>query len=242
MSEQFIFKRYEIKYQITKQQFAIIKQAMQEHMIPDEHGKSTICSLYFDTPNDLLVRRSIQSPPYKEKLRLRSYGVANADTLVFIEIKKKYDSIVYKRRVGMTYREAVDYLYHNKPVMDTQITREIDYLRQLYVGIRPAVLLTYDREAYYDKDDHEFRMTFDDHVLYRTNHLELDKGIYGTPILDDDLVLMEVKVAEAMPLWLVKVLSENKIYKSSFSKFGTAYKKICEAKTQKENGGIYQYA
>ncbi|MGN0483414.1 MAG: polyphosphate polymerase domain-containing protein [Lachnospiraceae bacterium] len=242
MSEQLIFKRYEIKYKITKKQFARIKEAMKEHMIPDEHGKSTICSLYFDTPDHLLVRRSIQSPPYKEKLRLRSYGVATDDSQVFIEIKKKYDSIVYKRRVGMTYNEAYDYLYNDKQIMDTQITREIDYLRSLYTGIAPSILLTYDREAYYDKDDHEFRMTFDDHILYRTEHLELDKGIYGTPVLDDNYVLMEVKVAEAMPLWLVKVLSKNNIYKTSFSKFGTAYKMICESEKKKENGGIYQYA
>ena len=85
-------------------------------------------------------------------------------------------------------------------------------------------------------------MTFDDHILYRTEHLELDKGVYGTPVLDDNYVLMEIKVAEAMPLWLVKVLSRNNIYKTSFSKFGTAYRKICEEKNNKENGGIYQYA
>ena len=132
MGEQLIFKRYEVKYKITKKQLAIIKEAMKEHMIPDEHGKSTIYSLYFDTPDNLLVRRSIQSPPYKEKLRMRSYGTAKPDSQVFIEIKKKYDSVVYKRRVGMTYQEAVDYLFHNKKIIDTQISREIDYLRELY--------------------------------------------------------------------------------------------------------------
>lgn len=239
MREQMTFKRYEIKYMITKAQMAVIQKAMAEHMIADAHGKNTLCSLYFDTPDHLLVRRSLEHPIYKEKLRLRSYGTATNDQPVFVELKKKYDSVVYKRRVCMNAAQAYDYLLNGKPVMDSQISREIDYFLQMYEGIHPAVLLSYRRDAYYAKDDHEFRITFDDNILWRDHDLRLDSGIYGTPLLDKDQVLMEVKAAGAFPLWFVRILSENHIYKTNFSKYGAAYTTIYQ---NQSNGGIYRYA
>lgn len=239
MNEQMTFKRYEIKYMITGAQAKRIQEAMAEHMIGDVHGKGTLCSLYFDTPDFLLVRRSLEHPVYKEKLRLRSYGPAGNDHLIFVELKKKFDSVVYKRRVGMTVSQANDYLLKRTPVMDTQITREIDYFLQMYEGIRPAVLLSYQRDAYYAKDDHEFRITFDDNLLWRDYSLTLDSGIYGTSLLDKDQILMEVKVAHAFPLWFVRLLSDNHIYKTNFSKYGAAYTTIYQ---NQQNGGIYRYA
>lgn len=239
MSEQTVFKRYEMKYMVTKSQQRIIKNAMEEHMIPDIHGRSTICSLYFDTPQYILARRSMEHPDYKEKLRLRSYGVAKEDSTVFVEIKKKYDGVVYKRRVGMSFSEATSYLYQHQKVMDTQISREIDYCLKRYEGIAPAVMLSYDREAYYAKDDHEFRMTFDDHILWRDYDLTLDAGIYGENIIPEGMALLEVKTAGAIPLWLVKVFSENRIYKTSFSKYATAYQTIM---TREEQEGVLSYA
>jgi hypothetical protein len=239
MSEQLIFKRYEIKYMITKPQAELIKQAMKEHMIADEHGRSTILSLYFDTPDYRLIRRSLERPVYKEKLRLRSYGLAGEDTQVFVELKKKYESVVYKRRIGMTKHEADEYLLKGKQISDSQIAKEVDYFMDLYEDIRPSVLLSYEREAFYDRDNHEFRVTFDDNILWRDYNLSLDSGIYGSPILDKDKILMEVKAADAFPLWFVQILSRNRIYQTSFSKYGTAYMAIYNNRL---NGGIYRYA
>lgn len=239
MSEQMTFKRYEIKYMITRTQMAVIQKAMAEHMIADSHGKSTLCSLYFDTPDYLLVRRSLEHPLYKEKLRLRSYGVADNRHPVFVELKKKYDSVVYKRRVCMSAAQANDYLLKGKSVADSQITREIDYFLQMYEGIHPAVLLTYQRDAYYAKEDHEFRITFDDSLLWRDYDLNLDSGIYGAPLLQKDQILMEVKVAGAFPLWFVRILSDNHIYKTNFSKYGTAYAAIYQNQL---TGGMNRYA
>ena len=148
MGNQMIFKRYEIKYMLNSEQLSLLKQEMEKYMIADEHGKSTICSLYFDTPQYLLIRRSMDHPMYKEKLRLRSYGVAGKDTEVFVELKKKYDSVVYKRRVAMTEEAACQYLLEHKQILDTQITREIDYCMKIYRGLAPAMMLSYEREAY----------------------------------------------------------------------------------------------
>jgi SPX domain protein involved in polyphosphate accumulation len=226
MKDQMIFKRYEIKYMISAKQLAIIKEAFKEHMIADVHGKSTICSLYYDTPDFRLIRRSLEKPVYKEKLRVRSYGVSNPDSLVFVELKKKYKSVVYKRRISLPEKDATEYLSTGVAKSQSQITNEIDYALKFYHPLVPSMLLSYDREAYYGKDNHEFRITFDSNVLWRDYDLSLCKGIYGNEILQPDQIIMEVKTADAIPLWLVKLLSEHHIYKTSFSKYGTAYQTL----------------
>ena len=236
MSEQMIFKRYEIKYMLNQIQFEKLKNIMKEYMREDEHGKSTNCSLYFDTPQYLMIRRSMEHPIYKEKLRVRSYGVAQKDSPVFVELKKKYDSVTYKRRIEMTESNMEKYLLDRKNIMDTQITREIDYVLKTYNGLNPSVMLSYDRQAYYSKEDHDFRMTFDENILWRDYDLSLTKGIYGRPILEKNQILLEIKVASAFPMWLVDFLNKNKIYKTSFSKYAKAYGQM-----RKMNGGIKNY-
>lgn len=228
MAEQMIFKRYEIKYMLNRSQFEKLKETMKDYMNADEHGKNTNCSLYFDTPQFLMIRRSMERPIYKEKLRVRSYGVAQKDSTVFVELKKKYDSVTYKRRIGMIESDMEKYLIGHTPVMDTQISREIDYVFKIYDKLEPAVMLSYDRQAFYAKDNHDFRMTFDENILWRDYDLSLIKGIYGRPLLEEDQILLEVKVASAFPMWLVRFLNENKIYKTSFSKYANAYKQMRE--------------
>ena len=236
MGDQMIFKRHEIKYMISTEHLALLKQAFEQYMVADEHGESTICSLYFDTPSCQLIRRSIEHPIYKEKLRLRSYGVANADTKVFVELKKKYKKVVYKRRITLTEKDAMRYLLKGEIDTPTQITNEIDYFKEFYPGIAPSMLLMYKREAYYSKDDHDFRVTFDRDVLWRDYDLSLDKGIYGRQILEPNQILMEVKTKDAIPLWMTKILTDNHIYKKSFSKYGTAY--LTKLREQLQKGKI----
>ena len=170
----------------------------------------------------------MERPIYKEKLRVRSYGVAQKDSTVFVELKKKYDSVTYKRRIGMIESDMEKYLIGHTPVMDTQISREIDYVFKTYDKLEPAVLLSYDRQAFYAKDNHDFRMTFDENILWRDYDLLLTKGIYGRPLLEEDQILLEVKVASAFPMWLVRFLNDNKIYKTSFSKYANAYRQMRE--------------
>ena len=193
MADQMIFKRCEIKYMLDITQAELLKNQMKQYMTADEHGMSTICSLYFDTPDYLLIQRSMEHPVYKEKLRLRSYGTADKDTTVFVELKKKYESVVYKRRIAMTEDEAERYLLFHEKVKDTQITREIDYCLKNYKKLSPAVMLSYEREAFYAKDDHEFRITFDQNILWRNYDLSLCKGIYGEAILDKNNIEEYIK-------------------------------------------------
>ena len=225
MSFQTVFKRYELKYMLTLEQKERILDAMQEHMSIDKYGRSTIRNIYFDTDSYRLIRRSIDKPIYKEKLRIRSYGKATDDSRVFVELKKKYDGVVYKRRLDLPCDAAFDWVEGKAPrPTDTQISREIEYFLKYYGTLRPAAFLSYEREAYYEKNGGSFRVTFDDNIIFRTTDLSLKSDVYGESLLENGKVLMELKCSGGIPLWLVRVLSKEKIYKTSFSKYGTGYK------------------
>ena len=236
MGFQTVFQRYELKYLLTQAQKETVLRAMQSYMTLDKYGRTTIRNLYYDTDNYLLIRRSIEKPAYKEKLRIRSYGQADDDSMVFVELKKKYKQVVYKRRISLPYTDATVWLSRERhPDKRTQIANEIDYFLDYYGSLRPTVFLSYEREAYYANDSSDFRVTFDDNILCRQNELSLESEAYGTPILPEGKVLMEIKCSGGIPLWMTHVLSEEKIYKTSFSKYGTAYGMMIFPQTHKIN-------
>ncbi len=236
MKYQNTFKRYEIKYMITYKQKAIILSHIAPYMKLDKYGRTTIRNLYFDTDNWRLIRRSIEKPVYKEKLRLRSYGLATPDSNIFVELKKKYKSVVYKRRLVLPENEVMASFENDTPLpVKSQIGDEIEYFRGYYKNLYPKVFLSYEREAYFSLDGSNFRITFDDNILYRTDDLLLCSPPNGKSILGDGLVLMEVKTSGALPLWLTATLTENNIFNTSFSKYGTAYTDIIN----NINGGIF---
>ncbi len=226
MAYQAVFRRYELKYMLTAQQKVRLLQKMAPYMALDKYGRTTICNLYFDTPDYLLIRRSIEKPVYKEKLRVRSYGQAAAEGAVYVELKKKYKSVVYKRRVSMPEKEALAWLSGGEGPQKSQIADEINYVRQFYGELAPKVYLSYEREAYYAKDGSDFRVTFDDTILCRQDRLSLEEAPSGTPILPEDMALMELKCSGGIPLWMTAFLTEERIFKTSYSKYGTAYKTL----------------
>lgn len=219
------FKRYEMKYLITQNKKREIENLMGKYIEPDKYFHSLIQNIYYDTPDYRLIRTSMEKPLYKEKLRLRCYGVATKDTPAFIEIKKKYDGIVYKRRVEMEYEKACRYLNQNLRIVDEkeQILREIDYFKEFYKDLKGAMYISYERDAYHGKENPDLRITFDEKIFYRTDNLTLNTGAYGTDLLSKGECLMEIKIADAMPLWLTQILNLPYIEKTSFSKYGRAY-------------------
>lgn len=222
---QTVFKRYELKYMLTAEQKDKILETIKPYMELDKYGRTTIRNLYFDTDTYLLIRRSIEKPAYKEKLRIRSYSRANSDSTVFVELKKKYKSIVYKRRLSLPEQEAIQWLTKEQHCRkDTQISAEVDYFLDYYKTLRPTVFLSYEREAYHTKDKSDFRVTFDDTILFRQEDLSLESEVYGIPILPEGIVLMEIKCSGGIPLWMTEILSKEHIYKTSYSKYGTAYR------------------
>lgn len=220
------FRRVEKKYILTKEQYYIFKEAIEEKMREDEHGKSIICNIYFDTLQYDLIRHSITKPIYKDKVRLRSYNIPTKDDDVYLEIKKKYKGIVSKRRIRMTLNNFNVYINkEDNDIEDTQIKREIDYYFNYY-KLKPKMFISYYRRAYYDKENIDFRLTFDSNILARDYDLELEKGNYGINILDIDKYVMEVKTLGGIPIWFVRLLDELKVYPCGFSKYGEAYSQL----------------
>ena len=229
MAYETVFKRYELKYTLTLRQKAQLLEVMAPHMALDQYGRTTIRNLYYDTDDYRLIRHSLEKPVYKEKLRLRSYSKVSQTDPVFVELKKKYDAVVYKRRLSLPYGDALSWLGGDPPPRDTQIAREIDYFLHYYPSLHPTVCLSYEREAYRSGD---FRVTFDENLLARTTDLTLDADPYGISLLPEEQVLLELKCNGGIPLWMTHFLTENHIYKTPFSKYGMAYQRLLY---QKEN-------
>ncbi len=236
--------RKEIKFMLSMEQYEALLTQVHKYMDPDKFcigGKDYgIYNLYYDTPDDYLIRTSLEKPKYKEKLRLRSYfSPASPSDKVFLEIKKKVNGIVTKRRVTMTLEESDAYLMkRQKPVdlskyLQKQIFSELDVFLNTYPVI-PKQYISYQRSAFFGKDDPDFRLTFDRQITERRYDLSLGLPSYGAQIIAPNQRLMEVKIAGAMPLWLSQALSELKIYKISFSKYGTAYKRYVRNKLYQE--------
>ena len=229
-----VFNRYEHKYMLNREQFEKIIKILDEHMDMDSHNENhtpyTIANIYFDTPDDYLIRTSLSKPEYKEKLRLRAYGVPDRETKVFLEIKKKFRGIVNKRRTKLKLAEAYSFVATGKApepkdYMNTQVLRELEYFLKIY-NLSPKLYLAYDRIAYFEKENKDLRISFDMNIRSRRYDLALEKGDYGERLLPDGVYLMEIKTSLAKPLWLTHSLAELDIKRTRFSKYGTEFKNM----------------
>lgn len=219
-----IFKRAEKKFVIDAKQMEVVLSAFEDRLVPDSYGESIISNIYYDTPSYRLIRTSLQKPVYKEKLRLRAYGKVEVDTPSFVEIKKKYKGIVYKRRIALPYEQALEYLNGQQQLSNPgQISKEIDWFKSYYQGLKPSMFISYKRKAFYDKDNPDFRITFDTEICWRNYDLDLKKGVYGHYLTQEGQYVMEIKIKDAFPVELAEILSEAGIFHTSYSKYGNAF-------------------
>lgn len=227
-----VFNRYEKKFIITDEIYKILKPMLEDDMETDSHSINgefyNICNIYYDTEENDIIRKSLDNPIYKEKLRLRSYGVVGLDEKVYLEIKKKYNGLINKRRTSILLKDAYQFIEKKekpelKPYMNGQVLNEIDYFLHQY-QLKPTLYLTYDRNALFGKQDKNLRITFDTNIRTRRYDIALEKGNYGELLLPEGIWLMEIKTEETTPLWLVSILSKLKLYNSTFSKYGTEYR------------------
>lgn len=237
------FKRFEMKFLLNKNQFDALVPRLLEYMNPDKYCQSgknySIYNIYYDTSDNHLIRASLSKPYYKEKLRLRSYNSPTSlDEKVFLELKKKTDGIVHKRRAAMTLQEAYEFIQSGKRprakgYMNEQVVNEISYFLS-YNKVNPAAYISYSRMAFFGKADKDFRVTFDCDIKTRRNDIQLEKGSFGDQLLGKGQYLLEVKISQSVPMWLSNILADLKIYKTSFSKYGTEYKNYCLSNEAKE--------
>jgi len=224
-----IFKRVEEKYLLTHEQYKKLFDNINDYIEKDKYFETTICNIYFDNNEDELIYTSMDKPIYKHKIRLRSYGTPKIDDDVFLEIKFKFKKVVGKRRIKIKLKDFKNYLKTRKYCGNDQIMKEIDYLFNLY-DLKPSYFIAYDRKSYREKNNENLRITIDTNLRSRKEKLSLELGDKGKLYFKEEKYIMEIKTLGAMPLWLVKNLSDLGIYPVSFSKFGSIYKKDKEEK------------
>lgn len=235
MPVQTVFERNEKKFLLPKRQLPGLLAQLSPYMAQDDYGLHTICSLYLDTADGLFAQQQADKPTFREKLRLRSYGVPTNNSTVYLELKKKLAGVTYKRRMPLPLCEAKAYLQMGvTPTFTGQVFGEIDWFMHQYQP-KPRTVVCYDRIALYGLADAALRITFDDNARFRDTQLDLARGDWGQPLTAPGTILMEVKTVGAMPVWLARILSQNGLYAQSFSKFGNASQSI----TQQE---VCQYA
>lgn len=242
-----VFNRYENKFLLDNDTYNSLQTELLKYMEMDEYNKDhdfyTISNIYCDTDDNTLIRTSLSKPKYKEKLRIRSYGVPEKDSKVYLEIKKKVCGLVNKRRTKLTLQEAYDFVQTGvkpelKEYMNKQVLNEIEYILKLY-DLKPKLYLAYDRKAMFCKDNHDLRITFDTNIRTRRYDLLLEAGDYGEQLLEKGKWLMEVKAEKSLPIWLTNMLSEHRIYSTSFSKYGKEYENmLMRTKNEKEETNI----
>jgi hypothetical protein len=232
MLNQNVFQRYEKKFILTIHQFNGLIKSIEKQMVLDPYclggQRYHLRNVYFDTVDHQLISNSLLKPDFKEKLRIRKYGrQGDGTSLVFLEVKRKVKGIVTKRRASMSLDE-IDAFMEQKIIparttyYDQQILNELNYMTRIY-DLKKSVFIEYDRLAFFDKEDPEFRVTFDENILTRYQDYDFESVTSGVSLLMPGQILMEVKVGEAMPLWFAKALSKHKVYLGSFSKYGKAY-------------------
>lgn len=227
-----VFNRYESKYLLTDEQYAYFYNDLLKYMELDaynqKHEYYSISNLYFDTPHDSLIRASLSKPKYREKLRLRSYGIPEEKAKVYLEIKKKVFGLVNKRRTALKLEEAYEFVSSGQApkladYMNKQVLEEIKYFLRIY-DLEPKVYLAYERKALFDKDNRDLRITFDTNIRSRRYDLKLEQGDYGEPLVKDGRWLMEVKAEKTVPIWLSQLLSKHGLYRTGFSKYGNEFR------------------
>ncbi|MBP3771890.1 MAG: polyphosphate polymerase domain-containing protein [Treponema sp.] len=234
-----VFNRREIKYMLTDDDRNALLAIIGNYMDSDPFNKDgktySICNLYLDTDSDELIRKSLEKPKFKEKIRLRSYGRVELSDKVFLESKKKFNGVVNKRRTNFILSDAYEYFASGKipenPVtadgktlkMNRQVMKEIDYIMRFY-QLKPKVFISYDRWAFFEKGNSDFRLTIDTNIQTRREDLRLDSPAYGKQLLKPGQWLMEAKAFKAFPLWFTHFLAERHLFQTSFSKYGSEFK------------------
>ncbi|MBD3917455.1 polyphosphate polymerase domain-containing protein [Paenibacillus sp. PR3] len=227
-----VFNRYESKYLMDSQSFQDIYNRLLQYMDLDEYNQNnqfyTISNIYYDTPQHSIIRNSLSKPKYREKLRVRAYGVPKQDAKVYVELKKKVYGLVNKRRTAMKLNEAYEFVRTGvapefMPYMNKQVIHEIQYFLQRY-ELQPAVYLAYDRIAMFCRGNRDLRITFDTNIRSRREDIRLEEGDHGEALMAPGLWLMEVKAEKTVPVWLAQLLSELRMFRTGFSKYGNEYR------------------
>lgn len=231
---QTIFSRNEKKYQITQHKAAQLVEAISNKMKPGKYGTYWVQNLFFDTDNWDIIHTSMEKPHYKEKMRLRCYGTPETTDRMFLEFKKKYDGVVYKRRFPIVPAELANYTINEiLSRANTQIAKELVYHIQ-QKGVTEKFYISYNRQEFTGVHDEDLRLTIDSNISYRLDSLFFTQPQLDCSALDPNKFLLEIKMPLSIPLWLSHILSDLGIFASSFSKYAACFTDWSTATTKKK--------
>ena len=225
-----IFSRREQKYLITQWQYLQLVENILPYMRPDKYGvegRYSVTSLYFDNDDQDIYFETKNKLKYRQKLRLRVYDDTDRNGTAFFEVKQKHNKVVNKRRLVMPLSEAYRYLNNDAEELSSyetsngQVLKEIDHFKRFY-DLQPEMIVSYNRHAFHGVTDPELRITFDLDLKCRNEDLALENGSYGHNFIDENLVVLEVKVNDSVPLWLTRHLQDLDCEQRSASKFCTS--------------------
>lgn len=238
------FERKEMKYLLNVRQKEQLMKAISDWIVQDPYSPYTVSSAYLDFPSDLLMKRNMEKPAYRRKVRIRCYGEFERNSTCYLETKNKYKGITVKKRILMDSSQIEEFLKNRK--FPAGLSSDAISLFNAQAGYQIRYGLKYERQAYYWKDDPSLRITFDDQICVRKPEnpfcLQSLIGQKAAAILPDGFTLMEIKTANALPLRLARILGALQILPASFSKAGSAYRLLNYANepgkpnTQNEKG------
>jgi SPX domain protein involved in polyphosphate accumulation len=227
------FNRFELKYLLTLREAENFKKALGAYLIPDSHGDSrgayNLASLYYDSPDYRFYWEKVDGIRFRRKLRIRWYDTGlplEPNTPVFVEIKQRLNRVTQKRRVLVSYQDAVDLCTRRKTPdfqpQDGPLMEEILSLCWQY-DLRPASVVTYSRQALVGSDyDTGLRVTFDKDLRYSTHHLDLSETGSDLFLFPPEYVVMEIKVNERIPYWLTELVAQHNLNLVRVSKYCTS--------------------
>ena len=231
------FERIETKYLVSKTDLQDLIEDLKDYLVEDDYPTSTIFNIYFDTEDFQLIQDSLQNQHKKEKIRMRTYlAQPSADSPVFLEIKSKDEAGVgHKHRVlsqSDTITQLITKGWGEGLIKDSFLVAEIQKLRQRYSeALKPRIYISYDRFSLKEKKKiqgfpyQKIRVTLDQNLTYRDKQVSLFADKEGLPLLEDDLIIMEIKAPGDKPQWLQDILDKYGLVEQKFSKYSCAYHK-----------------
>lgn len=233
------FQRYEIKYWLTEQQYFDLKEQLRLFVELDPYSQAAahhaypIWSLYLDTHSFGCYHERLDGIKYRQKYRLRSYAAdksyeKTSHDLLFLEIKKRQNKIILKDRLALKIPEAREVLEESKTSDeirglsdDAKNMLDIFLFYKGRLNLEPKIAVRYTREAYFGQIDKNVRVTFDRNLCAKYCHglEEMFTESREWFHFRNPETILEIKVYNRMPLWLVDIIRRNHLMSNSISKY-----------------------
>ena len=227
--------RYEFKYLVPFNRIDTLRRRIVPFVQEDKFAgrradhQYVVRSIYYETTGYRSYVEKLAGIERRVKVRIRGYNRPEPESSVFLELKRKHGPFIRKNRAPVLWSELPDLLRDRDVERHVRVRRAFELgkedARQFFYqvigkGMSPAILIAYERKAYFATFDRRIRLTFDKHIRFR---LTQDPGILFeerslTPLFRSHFVF-EVKFYDSLPEWLVDVISEFSLQRQAVSKY-----------------------